>query len=122
MLSYLSLRERARKRARARERRRRSGSTSIPFNTAEGAAKTDPADKQTFYAIARGSAMECGAVLGACKVLNLNETDLYEKGKNLLTRIVSMLKKCVSYRASFTSTSTCTFTCTLRRSPLEGCR
>ena len=40
-----------------------------------------------------GSAMECGAVLDACKVLNVIETDLYEKGKDMLTRIVSMLIK-----------------------------
>ena len=37
--------------------------------------------------------MECGAVLDACKVLNLIETGLYEKGKNLFTRIVSILTK-----------------------------
>ncbi|MEE8398939.1 MAG: four helix bundle protein [Desulfobacterales bacterium] len=68
-------------------------SLSIPFNIAEGTGKTGKADKQKFYAIARGSAMECGAVLDACNVLKLIETAIYERGKDLLTRIVSMLTK-----------------------------
>ena len=35
--------------------------------------------------------MECGVVLDSYRVLNLIETDLLEKGINLLTRKVSML-------------------------------
>ena len=37
--------------------------------------------------------MECGAVLDACKILKLIEIPIYDKGKSLLTRIVSMLTK-----------------------------
>ena len=69
------------------------GSLSIPFNIAEGVGKISLADKQKFYAIARGSAMECGSVLDACKILRLIDISDFEKGKNLLERIVSMLTK-----------------------------
>ena len=68
-------------------------SISISFNIAEGAGKISTADKQKFYAIARGSAMECGAVFDACKVLRLIEAPIYDKGESLLARIVSMLTK-----------------------------
>ena len=71
----------------------KKASLSIPFNIAEGTGKVGKADKQKFYAIARGSGMECGAVLDACNILKLIETPIYEKGKSLLTRIVSMLTK-----------------------------
>ncbi len=66
---------------------------SIVLNIAEGTGKNSAADKRRFYAIARGSAMECGAVLDVCKILGLLEEKIYEHGKNLLTRIVAMLTK-----------------------------
>jgi len=68
-------------------------SLSILLNIAEGTGKTSQKDKQRFYAIARGSAMECGAILDACKVLGLIKEPVHDEGKNLLTRIVSMLTK-----------------------------
>jgi len=68
-------------------------SLSIPLNIAEGTGKTSQADKQRFYAIARGSAMECGAILDVCKILGLVEEPVHHEGKNLLTRIISMLTK-----------------------------
>ncbi|MFN0248337.1 MAG: four helix bundle protein [Kofleriaceae bacterium] len=39
----------------------RRAAQSIPQNIAEGAGKTGRADKARYYAIARGSAMECAA-------------------------------------------------------------
>jgi four helix bundle protein len=68
-------------------------SLSIPLNIAEGAGKVSPADKQRFYAIARGSAMECGAIFDACEILGLIESEVYEQGKKLLNRIVAMLTR-----------------------------
>jgi len=44
---------------------------SIPLNIAEGAGKSTPADQSRHYVIARGSAMECGAVFDVALVLNL---------------------------------------------------
>ena len=66
---------------------------SIPLNIAEGTGKTSRADRQRYYGIARGSAMECGAILDACRVLELGDVELIEKGKELLVRVVSMLTK-----------------------------
>jgi len=68
-------------------------SLSIPLNIAEGAGKIGPNDKQRFFAIARGSAMECGAIFDACKILGLIEAETYEQGKELLKRIASMLTR-----------------------------
>jgi four helix bundle protein len=45
------------------------------------------------YAIARGSAMESAAILDACKILGLVESGVYEQGKDLLNRVVSMLTR-----------------------------
>jgi len=66
---------------------------SIPLNIAESSGKTSTADRKRFCAIARGSAMECSAILDACRVLSLVEEDLVEQGKQLLVRIVAMLTK-----------------------------
>jgi four helix bundle protein len=68
-------------------------SISIPLNIAEGAGKTGPADKKKFYAIARGSAMECSAVFDVSNILGIVEEGMYAEGKELLKRIVSMLTK-----------------------------
>lgn len=72
-------------------------SLSIPLNIAEGVGKVGNADKKRFFAIARGSAMECGAIFDACKILGFVKTENHEKGKELLVRIVSMLSKMCNY-------------------------
>jgi four helix bundle protein len=66
---------------------------SIPLNIAESSGKTSTADRKRFCAIARGSAMECSAILDACRVLSLFDDSFVEHGKQLLVRIVSMLTK-----------------------------
>lgn len=66
---------------------------SIPLNIAESSGKTSGADRKRFCAIARGSAMECSAILDACRVLSLIDDNLVDDGKQLLVRIVSMLTK-----------------------------
>lgn len=71
----------------------RRAALSIPLNIAEGAGKTTPEDQRRYYAIARGSSMECGAILDACRVLKLVETEKADKGKELLVRIVGMLTR-----------------------------
>ena len=68
-------------------------SLSIPLNIAEGSGKRTAVDKSRYYSIARGSAMECGALLDVCLVMKLLEEPLYSKGKSLLVRIVSMLSR-----------------------------
>lgn len=71
----------------------RRAALSIPLNIAESAGKPTTADRKRFSGIARGSAMECGAILDACFVLGLADKNGVEKGKQLLVRIVSMLSK-----------------------------
>ena len=46
----------------------RRASLSIPLNIAEAVGKTGKADRQRFFAIARGSALECAAIVDACCV------------------------------------------------------
>ena len=61
------------------------------LNIAEGAGKRQIPDRNRFYGIARGSAMECAAI---CDVLGLIEIGFAEKtkqGKLLLKSIVSIL-------------------------------
>ena len=52
-----------------------------------------PVGKKKHYAIARGSALECGAILDCSLVLNLINADAADRGNALLARIVSMLSK-----------------------------
>ena len=71
---------------------------SVPLNIAEGAGKSTPADQRKHYVIARGSAMEIGAILDASNVLKLVEADTVHRGELLVTRIVEMLTKMCHFR------------------------
>jgi len=51
----------------------RRAALSIPLNIAEGSGKTSASDQRRFYSIARGSAMECAAIIDACSALMLIE-------------------------------------------------
>ena len=68
-------------------------STSILFNIAEGAGKTSRSDKQRFYEIARGSAMETAAQLDLLNIRGGLSPDQYQRARVLLVRIVQMLTK-----------------------------
>ena len=66
---------------------------SGPLNIAEGAGKATPADQIKHYVIARGSAMECGAIFDAALVLKLVDQATAQRAEQLVTRIVEMLTK-----------------------------
>ena len=66
---------------------------SIPLNIAEGAGKSSDKDRSRFHAIARGSAMECGAILDVMHLQDLAEPKTFTEAKSLLVRLVSMLSK-----------------------------
>lgn len=66
---------------------------SIPLNIAEGAGKVTPRDRSRFHAIARGSAMECGAILDIIALVDVPPDLDIAPCKALLVRIVSMLSK-----------------------------
>ena len=71
----------------------RRAAMSIPLNIGEGAGKTSGAERAHCYAIARGEAMECGAILDVVRLLSaIPDADLV-RGKQLVVRIVEMLTK-----------------------------
>jgi four helix bundle protein len=47
------------------------------------------------YTIARGSAMECAAVLDVMKAQGTLSTEQYERGTDLLKSVVAMLTKMI---------------------------
>jgi four helix bundle protein len=71
----------------------RRASTSIPLNIAEASGKTGGADRSRFHAIARGSALECAAILDVLQLLGAAGAADVEQGKLLLSRVVAMLSK-----------------------------
>lgn len=71
----------------------RRASMSIPLNIAESAGRTGPDDRARFCAIARGSAMECSAILDVCRIQRGYDEEKIKGGKALLLRIVEMLTK-----------------------------
>jgi len=71
----------------------RRAAISIPLNIAEAEGRTGSADKARTYAIARGSAMECAAILDVQNTLGSIEELTYRRGTELLGRVVAMLTK-----------------------------
>jgi len=67
--------------------------TSVPLNLAEAAGRTGSADAARTYAIARGSAMECAAILDALGTLKIIDPARQQRGLELLAGIVAMLTK-----------------------------
>ena len=71
----------------------RRAAFSLPLNIAEGAGRASDADGARHYAIARGSAMECAAILDVIRALNVGAEDQYAPAMQLLARLVAMLTK-----------------------------
>ena len=65
-------------------------SLSILLNLAEGVGRTQPADKARYYAISRGSASECAALVDAVRARGWAEQTLCAEARGLLVRIVQM--------------------------------
>jgi four helix bundle protein len=68
-------------------------SQSIPQNIAEGNGKRSLLDRQRFFEIARGSALESAAsldILVVCQAISAEEA---QAGKRMLQRIVAMLTR-----------------------------
>jgi four helix bundle protein len=71
----------------------RRAALSVPLNIAEGAGKITTPDRKRYFATARGSAMECGAILDSLKVMKKIDKPAFRQGKQLLVRIVRMLTR-----------------------------
>src|SRR5437762_14375031 len=62
----------------------RRAAMSIPLNIAEAEGRTGSADKARTYAIARGSAMECAAILDVCWTLRVIEETVHRDRKSVV--------------------------------------
>ena len=69
----------------------RRASFSIVLNIAEGSGRVQAPDKRRFYAISRGSAFECGALLDLFHLCGLLSPEEFATLKTLLHRIIAML-------------------------------
>lgn len=68
-------------------------SASVPLNIAEGAGEYAINEKIRFYRMAKRSATECAGIFDICRHLKLIEDELYDKGREILIRVVAMLIK-----------------------------
>ncbi|MCA1838007.1 MAG: four helix bundle protein [Gemmatimonadaceae bacterium] len=66
---------------------------SIPLNIAEACGKPSGADRARYHAIARGSAMECGALIDVCTIAGYITLADSRHGKELIVRVVAMLSR-----------------------------
>lgn len=71
----------------------RRASSSCVLNIAEGAGRRSRAQKRHFYGIARGSAMECAAIIDVLRMRAAVEATESRPARALLVRIVQMLTK-----------------------------
>ena len=71
----------------------RRASTAVPMNIAEAVGEPSPVDRANKFAIARGEAMECGAILDVVRLLDIIPRAELDAAKALLLRIVAMLTK-----------------------------
>ncbi len=68
---------------------------SIPLNIAEGNGKQSLKDKNRFFEIARGSALECAAIHDILLSFEAIDSEVTRLGKTNLKRIVSMLTRLI---------------------------
>jgi four helix bundle protein len=68
---------------------------SIPLNIAEGNGKQSLKDKNRYFEIARGSALECASIHDVLRVCDAVDDNTNRRGKSDLKRIVSMLTRLI---------------------------
>lgn len=65
-------------------------SASIVLNLAEGCGRCSAADRAHFFAIARGSALECAAVFDLLRARAALSDEVHRQGRGLIVRVVQM--------------------------------
>jgi four helix bundle protein len=78
---------------------------SIPLNIAEGNGKQSLKDKNRFFGIARGSALECASIHDVLAVCDAIDVESNRRGKSDLKRIVSMLTRLIQRTATVSEDS-----------------
>jgi four helix bundle protein len=78
---------------------------SIPLNIAEGNGKQSLKDKNRFFEIARGSALECASIHDVLRVCDAIDDETNRHGKSVLKRIVSMLTRLIQRSETVTEDS-----------------
>ena len=68
-------------------------STSILLNIAEGSGRRGSGERGHFYTIARGSAMECAAIIDILRARGIAGADSCSRSRQSLVRIVQMLTR-----------------------------
>jgi len=71
-------------------------SASIVLNLAEGVGRRSGPDQAHFFAMARGSALECAAILDLLHARGVLEDAGHRDARGLLGRIVQMLSRLIS--------------------------
>ena len=69
----------------------RRAAISVPLNIAEGSGKTTESHKRQHYAIARGEAMECAAIVDVLLCLRMIECSTAQCAKELLKKVAAIL-------------------------------
>ena len=88
----------------------RRAAMSIPLNIAEAVGKTSAADRSHRYSIARGEAMECGAILDVVRPLAVLPSSDVDAAKQSLVRVVGMLSRMCRHRRPMPIGSRCSTT------------
>lgn len=71
----------------------RRASLSVVLNIAEGAGQRSRAQKRNLYSVARGSAMECAAIVDVLRIRSVVTDSEGRHARGLLVRLVQMLSK-----------------------------
>lgn len=71
----------------------RRAAVSVSLNISEGSGRPAASDAARFYGIARGSAMECGAILDALAAIGCTDETTRAEAMALVVRAVEMLSK-----------------------------